>query len=91
MKYLSIVIGAVISTAVMLKAALVPAASAPTVTGEKALRTSGRLIVIFAMPSKSSNRMSEYSLIGFQAKVIFSSSKKCHAKNRKGRLSSGKK
>ena len=30
MKYLSIVIGAVVATAVMLKAALVPAASAPT-------------------------------------------------------------
>ena len=34
MKYLSIVIGAVVATAVMLKAALVPAASAPTPAAE---------------------------------------------------------
>ena len=37
-----------------------------SVCGRKALRTSGRLMVIFAMPSPlSSKRMSEYSPAGF--------------------------
>lgn len=37
------------------------------VCGRKALYTSGRLMLILAMPSKNSKRMSEYSLIVFHS------------------------
>src|SRR4051812_3682307 len=41
--------------------------SSTTVSGRKALRTSGRSIVIFAMPSATSYLMSEYSPAGCQS------------------------